>query len=48
MQHGAHFVGRQINVCLAVASLNEAMAIAVAGNNALEFSKEPGGGAKIG
>jgi len=48
VQHGAHFVGRQVDVCLAVASLDETMTIAVAGHNALEFSEESSGGAGIG
>ncbi|WP_309682002.1 hypothetical protein [Polaromonas sp.] len=42
MQHGAHFVGRQVNVGLAVIALNKTMAVAVAGNRALEFREQSG------
>jgi hypothetical protein len=48
VKHGAHLVGWQVNVGFAVVSLNETMAIAMAGDNALEFSEEPGAGAGIG
>jgi hypothetical protein len=40
MQHRAHLVGRQVNICFAVVTLNKAMAIAMAGYCALEFSEE--------
>jgi hypothetical protein len=47
VQHGAHLVGRQVNVGLAIVALDKAMAIAMAGNSAVEFSEETGGCASI-
>jgi hypothetical protein len=47
VQYGAHFVRRQINICLAVVTLNKAMTIAVAKYRAFEFSEESGGCAGI-
>jgi hypothetical protein len=47
VQHGAHFIGREVDVGLAVIALNKAMAIAVAGNGALEFSEEAGRSAGV-
>jgi len=47
VQHGAHLVGRQVNVGRAVVTLDKAMAVTVARNRALEFSEEPGGCASI-
>jgi hypothetical protein len=45
VQYSTHFVGRQVNIGLAVVSLNKAVAIAVAEYGALEFSEESGSGA---
>jgi len=42
VQHGAHLVGRQVYVGLAVVAQNKAMSVTVAGNSALEFSEESG------
>jgi hypothetical protein len=42
VQHGTHFVGRQIDIRLTVVALNKTMTITVARYNALEFSKETG------
>jgi len=42
VQHGAHFVGRQIHIGLAIVAHDKAVTIAVAGNSALEFSEESG------
>ncbi|MCY1168049.1 hypothetical protein D9M73_80320 [compost metagenome] len=42
VQHGAHFVGRQVNIGLAVVALDKTMAITVAKNGALEFCEESG------
>jgi hypothetical protein len=42
VQHGAHFIGRQIDVGLAVVAQDKAVAVAVAGNGSLEFSEEAG------
>jgi hypothetical protein len=42
VQYGPHFIRRQVNIRLAVVTLNKAMTIAVARYRALEFSKESG------
>ncbi|GGA99189.1 hypothetical protein GCM10011496_20350 [Polaromonas eurypsychrophila] len=42
VQHGAHFVGRQIDVGLAVIALYKTVAITVARNGAFKFGKQPG------
>jgi len=42
VQHRAHFVGWQVNIRLAIVAQNKAVAIAMAGNGALEFSEESG------
>ena len=40
VEHGAHLIGRQINVCLAIVAQYEAVTIAVTRNNTLEFSEK--------
>ena len=40
VQHGAHLVGRQINVSLAIIALDKTVAIAMARNDAFEFGKK--------
>jgi hypothetical protein len=42
VQHGAHFVGRQVDVGLAVIALDKAVAITVAGNSAFKFGEQSG------
>jgi hypothetical protein len=39
VQHRAHFVGRQVNIRFAIVAQYKAVAVAVAGNGALEFSE---------
>jgi hypothetical protein len=39
MQHGAHFVRRQINVGLAVVTLHKTVAVTVAKNGTFKFFK---------
>ena len=48
VQHCAHFVGRQVNVGLAVVAQHKAVAVAVAGNRAFKFGKQSGRGAGVG
>jgi len=43
VQHRAHLVGRQVDIRFAVVAQYETMAVAVAGNGALEFSEQTGG-----
>jgi hypothetical protein len=47
VQHGAHLVGWQINVGLAIVTLDKAMAVSVTGNRAVEFSEKTGGCASV-
>jgi hypothetical protein len=42
VQHGAHFVGRQVDVGLAVVALYKSVAVAVAGNRAFKFGEKAG------
>jgi hypothetical protein len=37
VQNRAHFVGRQVNICLAVIALNKAVAVTVTRNCAFKF-----------
>jgi hypothetical protein len=45
VQHGAHFIGRQIDVGFAVIALHETVAVSVARNGALELCEEARRGA---
>ena len=47
VQHGAHFIGRQINVCFAIVALHKTVAVTMAGNSAFEFGQQAGRGAGI-
>jgi hypothetical protein len=47
VQHSAHLIGGQIDVGLAVVTLDEAVAIAMAGYGAFKFCEEPGRGAGV-
>jgi hypothetical protein len=47
VQHSTHLVGRQINVGLAVVTLDESVAIAMAGYGAFKFCEESGRGAGV-
>ena len=47
VQHSAHFIGRQINIGLAIVAQYKTVAIAVTRNGALELSEEASGRAGI-
>ena len=42
VQHGAHFVGRQVDVAFAVVANHVAVAVAMALDHALDFIEQPG------
>jgi hypothetical protein len=47
VEHGAHLIGRQINICFTIVTLDKTMAIAVAENSALELCEEAGRSAGV-
>ena len=47
VQHGAHLIGGQIDVGLAVVTLDESVTIAMAGYGAFKFCEESGRGAGV-